>query len=77
MDDAAADATRAADLLQKGAPPDTRSCNLGRAWLGLGRALEAQGRREEAGAAFRSALENLESTLGPDHPETRAAREKT
>jgi serine/threonine-protein kinase len=75
-DDAAADATRAADLLQKDAPPDARSCNLGRAWLGLGRALEAQGRRDEAGAAFRSALENLESTLGADHPETRAAREQ-
>jgi serine/threonine-protein kinase len=74
--ESAADATRAVDLLRKGAPPDSRSSNLGSACLALGRALDAQGKHEEAQVAFQSALENLESTLGPDHPEARAARDR-
>jgi hypothetical protein len=64
------------DLLRKGAPPDSRSSSLGGACLALGRALDAQGRHEEAKVAFQSALENLEITLGPDHPESRAARDR-
>jgi hypothetical protein len=30
----------------------------------------AQGKREQARAAFRSAAEDLRNTLGPDHPDT-------
>jgi serine/threonine-protein kinase len=73
--ESAADAVRALGLLQKTAPPDSRSSNLGSAYLALGRALDAQGKHDQAQGAFQSALENLESTLGPDHPEARAARD--
>jgi hypothetical protein len=51
------------------------SSNAGRAYLVLGRALQAQGKLDQAHAAFRSAAEHLQSTLGPDHLETRSARE--
>jgi tetratricopeptide (TPR) repeat protein len=74
-DAALADAARAVNLLQTSNQPGTYSSNLGRAYLTLGRALQAQGKREEARAAARSATEHLQSTLGPDHPETRAARQ--
>jgi hypothetical protein len=62
-------------LLLEATPPGSHSSNLGGAYLELGRALDAQDRREEARTAFRSALENLASTLGPDHPQTRAAQD--
>ncbi len=74
--ESAADATRAVGLLRESTPPGSQSSHLGGAYLELGRALDAQGRRDEARTAFRSALENLASTLGPDHPETRAARDE-
>ena len=71
--DASDDATRAADLLQRGLQPGTFSTHLGRAYLALGRALQAQGKQQEAQAKFQSAAKNLEGTLGSDHPDTRAA----
>jgi serine/threonine protein kinase len=74
-DEAAADASRALSLLQAAAQPGTFSSNLGRAYLSSGCALQAQGKREEARAAFRSAAEHLQNTLGPDHPDTRSARQ--
>ena len=46
----------------------------GRAYLALGRALQAQHRSGEAAAAFRSAVTHLDSALGPDHADTREAR---
>jgi len=73
--EAAADASRALSLLQAVAQPGTFSSNLGHAYLSLGRALQAQGKGEEARALLHSAAENLQTTLGPDHPETRAARQ--
>ena len=73
--EARADAARAIDLEQRGAEPGSHSHRIGRAYLALGRALAAQGEREEAQAAFASALAHLEPTLGADHPETRAARQ--
>jgi eukaryotic-like serine/threonine-protein kinase len=72
---AAADVLRALKQLQAASPPGTFSSNIGRAYLNLGRALQAQGKSEEARAAFRSAAENLQNTLGPDHPDTRRARQ--
>lgn len=69
------DAARALKMLQQTASPGTFSCNLGRADLALGRALEALGRHKQARQSFRSAAENLEDSVGPNHPETRAARE--
>lgn len=74
-DDAAADGDRALSLLQAAAQPGTLSSNLGRAYLTLGRALQAQGKREEARVAFQSAAEHLQNALGPDHPDARTARQ--
>ena len=74
-DQAAADAARALSLLQASTQPGASSCNLGRAYLTLGRALQAQGKHDEARAAARSAVEQFQSTLGPDHPDTRSARQ--
>jgi len=72
---AAADAARALDLLQTAAQPGTFSCNAGRAYLALGRALQSEGKLDQAHTAFRSASEHLQRTVGPDHPDTRSARE--
>ena len=72
--DAAADAGRALSLLQ-GAEPGTFSSIMGRAYLALANAFEAQSKHDEARAAARSAAEQLENALGPDHPETRSARQ--
>jgi len=73
--DAVADVTRALTLLQSTAPPWTPSSTQGRAYLSLGRALEAEGKREESLSACRSAVEHLRSALGPDHPDTLSAKQ--
>ena len=72
---AVADATRAVDLLQQSLQPGAYSSWNGRAYLTLGNALKAQGKDREAQAAFRSAAEHLNNTLGPDHPDSRTARQ--
>jgi serine/threonine protein kinase len=69
--DDASDAARALVLLKKSEGPG----ELGYAFYAMGRALQAQGKTEEARAAFRSAADNLRGTLGPDHPDTRSARQ--
>jgi tetratricopeptide (TPR) repeat protein len=74
VDDAALDASRALDLLQRAREPETFSSFLGEAHLALGRALQAQGKNDEALANFRLAAEHLENSLGNDHAESRAAR---
>src|SRR6266542_5328465 len=61
--DAAADTTRALSLFQASGRPGDFSAYIGRAYLTLGHALQAQGKSEEARAAFRSAAENLQNTL--------------
>ena len=73
-DRTSADARRALEILQQSTPPGVFSREIGRAQLALGRALEAQGKDAEAGAALTLAAEHLERSLGPDHPETRRAR---
>ena len=73
-DRAAADASRALSLSQAGIKPGTFSSTQGSAYLALGRALRSQGKLDEANAAFRSAAEHLQSTLGTNHPDTRSAR---
>ena len=72
-DDAVADATLALYLLKKSEEPGTFSCDLGHAYYTLGRALQAQRKPNEARIAFHSASENLQATLGPDHPDTHQA----
>jgi tetratricopeptide (TPR) repeat protein len=73
-DDAAMDAAQALSQLQANSEPGTLSSELGRAYLTLGRALQAQGKADEAHAAFHTAAENFEKTLGPAHPDTLTAR---
>jgi tetratricopeptide (TPR) repeat protein len=75
VDQATMDATRALELLNPLTQHGTFSSTNGRAYLALGRALQLQGKSEEARNAFRAAAEQLESALGPDHPETRSARQ--
>ncbi len=72
-DKAADDAIRAVNLLKPTLQPGTCSCTLGRAYLALGRALRDEGRHAEARAALASAVEQLRTALGPDHPDTRIA----
>jgi len=74
-DEAVADARRVLKMFLDTTEPGTFTVNLGRAQFVLGRALQGQGKREEARSAFRSAAEHLQSALGPDHDETRAARQ--
>lgn len=72
-DNAVADAARAQGLLKRSEEPGTFSSDLGHDDYALGRALQAQGKPEEAHAAFRAAAENLQNTLGPNHPDVRSA----
>jgi tetratricopeptide (TPR) repeat protein len=75
IDEAVADATRALTIAQESTEPGVFSSALGRAYLALGRARHAQGNREEARTALRSAAEHLEKAVGPDHPDTLSARQ--
>jgi tetratricopeptide (TPR) repeat protein len=75
LEAAASDAARAVAIETERIDPGLRSCHAGRAYLALGRALSARGQSGDAKAAFASALQHLESTLGEDHPETRSARQ--
>jgi tetratricopeptide (TPR) repeat protein len=75
LDQAAFDASRALTLVQQDGEPGTRSSRIGLAYLGVGRALQAQGKLADARSAFASAVENLEPSLGADHPDTRLARQ--
>ena len=70
----AADAARALALVQASIEPGTFSEHAGRAYLAMGRALQAQGKSRDARSNFLAAAQHLESALGPDHPESRAAR---
>ena len=74
-DRAVADAARALSLAQQTVGPGFFSEHVGRAYLALGRALDAQGKRDDARAAFRSAYDHLQDALGPDHVDTRTARQ--
>jgi eukaryotic-like serine/threonine-protein kinase len=68
--EAVADAQHALELWKELEKPGVASTILGRGYLFLGRALQAQGKTEDARAAFLSAAENLSATLGPGHPDT-------
>jgi hypothetical protein len=66
---------RALPLSQKAALPGGFRADVGHAYPALGRALQAQGKADEALAAFRSAADNLGDALGQDHPDYLAARQ--
>jgi tetratricopeptide (TPR) repeat protein len=75
---AEADATRAIALLKTDLEPGQSSSHLGYAYVALGRALQARSKAPEARAAFQAAADNLEATVGtdhPDHPDFQAAQQ--
>jgi hypothetical protein len=74
-DAAVADAKAAVTALTQSAAPGTLSETLGQAYLTLGKGYQARGSSTEAREAFRTALNHLDSVVGPDHPSTREARE--
>ncbi len=76
-EEAASDARRAIKLLEEREDPSILSSNVGRAYLALARALEAEGKPDEAQLAAAKAYANLQTTLGPDQPDTLSARQLT
>jgi serine/threonine-protein kinase len=72
-DEASSDAQRALTLLQSASSSGEFSCIIGNAYLTLGRAMRAQGKQDDAEAAFRSAANHFQNTLGANHVETRSA----
>ena len=74
-DAAAADMSKVLELLRTNTAPGALSYRTGRAYLILARALKAQGKEQEARAAARTAADHLQSAAGPDHPDTRSARQ--
>ena len=74
-EEASADAARALSLLNRSAHPGTSSSAIGHAYLALGRALQASGKRTQAHTAFQMAAEHLSGALGQDHSETRSAQQ--
>jgi eukaryotic-like serine/threonine-protein kinase len=76
LEEARVDAARALTLAQARGEPGTHSSWRGRSSLAVGRALQAQGRLAEARDALALAVEDLEPSLGADHPDTREARQR-
>jgi eukaryotic-like serine/threonine-protein kinase len=72
---AEADLNRAIGLVKATMPAGAFSIFLGTDYLKLGQALQSEGKLEEARSTFRSAVQQLEKTAGPDHPDLRSARE--
>jgi hypothetical protein len=71
--DSETDATRALTLEEQSLTPGRRSVLLGRTYLALGQAEEANGKHDRAKRAFAEAAAQLRLALGPDHPDTRRA----
>jgi len=74
-DEALADATRAVAMFQQVAISGKSSSDIGRAYLAQGYALQQQGQRPGALAAFRLGAQQLENALGPDDAESRLAQQ--
>src|SRR5262249_25600093 len=62
-------------VLEQAAVPGAFSSRVGLARLALARALRAQGKVAEAGAAAAAARQQLEPALGVEHPDSRVARQ--
>lgn len=69
------DALHALRLLNAQSESGIHSSNIGRAYLALAISLRDQGRWSESRDAFRNASQNLQDTLGPSHPDSKAAHE--
>jgi len=74
LEEARRSAERALRMEQEAGESGAVSYRIGRAYLVLGLALDAQGEVDQGRSAFRAALEHLEPCLGPAHPDTRLAR---
>jgi tetratricopeptide (TPR) repeat protein len=72
---ALADADRLLSMEQSSNQQGALSAKAGNAYLARARALQALGRHDEARAAAQVAVERLERSVGPDHPETQSARQ--
>jgi tetratricopeptide (TPR) repeat protein len=72
---AESDARQALQLLLQQARPGEFSQSTGHAYLTLARCLTAQGRGAEGRAMAQHAADQLEKSIGADHPDTRSARE--
>jgi serine/threonine-protein kinase len=68
------DATRALGKLPSPSSPATYSSTRGHAYMALGGALRLESKAREAEDAFRTAAEDLEKAVGPNHPDTQRAR---
>jgi serine/threonine protein kinase len=73
QDVAESDATRALELLENGEDTGVPSSNIGRAYLVLAESLQVAGKQDQAQIASSKAYANLQTTLGPNHPDTRSA----
>jgi serine/threonine-protein kinase len=76
-DQAESDANLALAALQPEQHSGEVSSRIGQAWLAQARALAAEGKAAPARAAASRALAQLESSIGPDHPDTQSARKLT
>ena len=73
LDRATADAEAALGLELRGYTAGDFSNLIGLCHMALGRALQQQGRADQARSAFTSALEHLRPSVGEHHPATRSA----
>jgi serine/threonine protein kinase len=72
---AESDARRALELLLQQARPGEFSQSTGQAYLTLALCLTAEGREADGRAMAQRAIDQLQASVGLDHPDTRAARE--
>jgi eukaryotic-like serine/threonine-protein kinase len=72
---AESDTRRALQLLLQQTRPGEFSQSIGEAYLTLSRCLMAEGREAEGRATAQQAADQLEKSIGADHPDTRSARE--
>jgi hypothetical protein len=72
---AESDARQALQLLLEQARPGEFSQSTGQAYLALARCLAAEGRDTEGRAMAQHAVDQLEKSIGADHPDTRSARQ--
>lgn len=73
--DAEADAGRALAALTPSEGAGVVSSKVGHAYLAQARALSAEGKSAQARATAAQAFEQLKGSIGPDHPDTMAARQ--
>jgi len=72
---AASDAATALEMAKNMTNPGTFNTSIGQCFLTLARALEAEGKHDQARASALNAVEHFQHLLGPAHPQTLAARQ--